>query len=323
MGGSTTTTVTPSPPSAQENAYYASQQALAQKQLDILGSQQDFNQSYLTDIKPILDQQTQLLQQQLSAQLDPTAQKQAADIANSTNSLTQKSLDLQQKQLDAQLAGSDSANKVQDLQTQLLTKQLDELNNGNAPTPEQLQAINDATDSAFKSGQSDINSFSNDALTQLRQDLSPSLGLRPTDTPIQDRGALIQKEATRQVGQLATSLAGANANARLNYPLAVSQLNDSNSQFQQQLQQAQAQFQSGLSDAATQNRLQLLSSANNAISGGTNAGIGLVTGSRGNPLTFQQGSTTSSNSTPGIGSIIGGLGGLATGLGGLGWKPFG
>jgi hypothetical protein len=323
MGGSSTTTVQQAPPSAEEKAYLTSQQELAAKQLEILNSQQDFNKSYMDEIKPVLDQQTQLLQQQLSAQLDPTAQKQALDIANAQNTNTQKSLDLQQRQLDAQLAGSDSAQKVQDLQTQLLTKQLDALNNGNAPTPEQLQAINDATGAAFDKGKQQVDQYSSDALDQLRQNLSPTLGLRPTDTPITDRGGLIAREGVRQVGQLSSSLAEANANARLNYPLAVQQLNDSSSQFQQNLQQAQAQFQAGLSDAAAQNRLRLLGASGDAINSGTQTGIGLVTGSRGNPLSFTRGSTSTTDKSFGIGDIFSGLGavgGLASGLGAVGLK---
>jgi hypothetical protein len=202
----------------------------------------------------------------------------------------------------------------------LLEKQIDALDCGNAPTPEQIANIDAASNAAFESGKSDINSYVGDAMEQLRTGLSPTLGLRPTDTPIVDRAGRVQQEATRQVGQLATNLAGANANARLSYPLAVSQMNDASSGFQQQLKQATAQFQAGLSDAAATNRLRLLSSAGSTIDSGTQSGIGLVTGSRGNPLSFQRESTTTQTKSPGLMDIVGAVGGVATGLGAMGVK---
>lgn len=302
MGGSTTTTVNPSPPSAQENAYYQSQQDLAAKQLEILSSQQDFNKSYMDQIKPILDQQTQLLSQQLAAQNDPT-QKALTDAT------TKQQLQALQDQAD-----------LEPLQKQVLQKQLQDSLNGTNATPEQAAQIDAATSAAFDKGQQQVSQFSSDALDQLRQNLSPSLGLRPTDTPITDRGGLIAREGIRQVGQLSSSLAEANANAKLNYPLAASGVEQAGANFAGSLQQASDQFQAGLQDAAATNRLRLLGAAGDTINSGTNTGIGLVTGSRGNPLSFQQGSTTTSNSSPGIGTFLSGAGGLATGLGALGVK---
>lgn len=300
MGGSTTTTVQQAAPSPEEDAYLQSQQALAAKQLDIITSQQDFNQSYMDQLKPVLDAQLQLTQQQLAQASDPATQ--AYNQA------------LQQYQMQNLQDAADLA----PLQKQVLEAQLQQTLNGNAATPEQSAQIDAATQAAMDAGKQQIQSFSDDALTQLRRDLSPTLGLRPTDQPIVDRGAAIQKAATNQYGQLVSNLQSANAQAKLDYPLAAAGVTQAGSNFAASLDNAAQQFQASLSDAATQNRLRLLSSAQDAISGGTNQGIGLVTGSRENPLSFSRGSTTTQSTTPGITSILGGLGALGQGLGAIG-----
>lgn len=307
MGGSSTTKVEQAPPSEEEKAYLTGQQALASKQLELLNSQQDFNKSYLDQIKPVLDQQTELLTKALSAANNPDPVQAAIDKQTSAQQLQ---------------ALQDQAD-LEPLQKQLLQKQLQDSLQGTAATPEQTAQIDAATSAAFDKGKQQVQDFSTDALDQLRTNLSTTLGLRPTDTPITDRGGLIAREGVRQVGQLSSSLAEANANAKLNYPLAASQVSQAGAGFSANLKQTSDAFQASLQDEAAQNRLRLLGSAGDTINSGTQTGIGLVTGSRGNPLSFQRGSTSTSNTTPGIGSIIGGLGGLASGLGSLGWKPFG
>lgn len=286
MGGSSSTTVTQAPPSAEEKAYLTGQQALAEKQLELLNSQQDFNKSYLEQIKPVLDQQTQLLTQQLAAQNDPT-QKAIAD-----------------KTAAQQLQALNDQADLGPLQKQVLQKQLEDSLRGNAATPEQSAQIDAATNAAFDKGKQQVSDYSADALDQLRTNLSPSLGLRPTDTPITDRGGLIQREGIRQIGQLTSSLAEANANAKLNYPLAASQVSQAGAGFAANLKSASDQFQAGLQDAAAANRIRLLGSASDVIGGGTNQGIGLVTGSRENPLSFQRGSTQTTQKQYGIGDYL-------------------
>lgn len=291
MGGKQTTEVKQSPPSPEEIAYLNSQQDLTRKQLELLDAQQDFNTSYMEKIAPVLDQQTQLLTQALAAANDPE-QKQI-------NALTTKQ-QLQALQDQADLAP---------LQKQVLQKQLEDSLRGNAATPEQVAQIDAATGAAFDKGKQQVEAYSQDALEQLRTNLSPSLGLRPTDTPITDRGGLIAREATRQVGQLSASLAEANANAKLNYPLAAAGVGQAGANFAGSLKQASDQFQAGLQDAAAANRIRLLGSAGDAIGGGVNQGIGLVTGSRGNPLSFQRGSTQTTSKSYGLGDFLMGIGG--------------
>lgn len=286
MGGKTTTSNTPNPPSQQELDYYASQADLTKKQLEILGSQTDYNQSYLDQTKPLLDAQMQLLQKQLDAENNPDPVQ--AEIASKSAAL--------------QLQNLNDASDLAPLQKQVLQAQLQSITDQNkGPTDQQIASIDAATKSAYDTGVSDINEFSNNALQQIRNNLAPGLGLRPTDTPIEDRGQLVAKEATRQAGQLATSLAGANASARLNYPLAVAGVNQAGADFTANLKAASDQFQAGLSDAAAANRARLVGTSSDIINSGTNAGIGLVTGSRGNPLSFAStGSSTTQTTSPGF-----------------------
>lgn len=300
MPGQTTTNVTQGPPSPEEAAYLQSQQALAAKQLEIISSQQDFNQSYMDQIKPILDQTLQLQSQQLAAANDPVQQE------------------INQKTAAQQLQALNDQADLAPLQKQVLQKQLQDIANGPGATPEQQAQIDAATKGQLDKGTSDITDFQDTALQSLRNNLSPSLGLRPTDTPITDRGQLVAKEATRQQGQLVSSLATANAEAKLNYPLAAAGVSQAGADFAGNLKSASDQFQAGLQDAAATNRLRLLGSASDLINSGTSTGIGLITGSRGNPLSFQRDSTTTATKAPGFVDILGAAGGLASGLGAMG-----
>lgn len=281
MSGSSTTTQTVTP---EERAYQASQTALAQKQLDILNYQSSFQQDYLNSIKPLLDQQ-------LAAAQDPVQQEIAA---------RSNALQLQQLQDQADLAP---------LQKQLAQKQLEDAQRGYAATPEQVAQINAATQAAQQSGESDINAFQQNSERQLAQNLAPSLGLRPTDTPIVDRGQLVAQEAQRQQGQLTSTLAQAKADAQLNYPLNAAGVSNAASQFQQSLNLSRNSFTADLANAAANNRMAL-------IGQGMQGGIGLAGAGRGNPISFSRNTTTSTS--PGFADILGGLGGLGTGLGAVG-----
>lgn len=261
------------PPSPEEAAYLASQQALAAKQLEILGTQTDFQKDYMTEIKPIIEAQLQLYGQQLAAQNDPVAQ----EIAKRTSEL--------------QLQTLKDTESLAPLQRQLAEKQMRDALNGYAATPEQIKQIDTATQGALESGRSDLLGFQEDAVRQLREQLSPALGLRPTDTPIIDRGQLIAKEGTRQFGQLTRDLSVANANAKLNYPLTAAGVTNASAQFQQGLGLASQQFQAQLEDSARTNRLRLLSGGTDLTQLGLSGGIGLAGASRPNPLSFQRSKT--------------------------------
>lgn len=258
----------------QPSAPTAEETALQSKQLELASFQ-------LTE----LQRQSQL-QQQFAGDIGPLLEQQAAD---------------------AQLA-RERGDVLFPIQEELLQLALEDIRRGGAATPEQIELIQQAGDAALERGGVDIERFRTEGLEALREELAPSLGLRPSDTPILDRGARVAAEATRQGGQLAAGIRGAEASAQLNFPLAQSQLLQSSALGQQSIAQATQQFQDQLRQAAFTNRLNLQSSV-----GGL--GLGLATGVQTAFPGFSRGSTTSSGGfgLNDIAGIAGGLGGLLTG----------
>ena len=90
--------------------------------------------------------------------------------------------------------------KQEPIQDELNQLALEDLRRGGAASPEQIKLIEDAGSAAVERGGVDIERFRTESLEALREELAPSLGLRPTDTPILDRGAKVAAEATRQGG---------------------------------------------------------------------------------------------------------------------------
>ncbi len=267
---SSSTTVTPSPPSAEEKALQGKQLELATFQLEELRRQSTLQQEFAADIGPLLEQQT----------------------------------------ADAQLA-RERSEQLFPIQEELLQLALDDIRRGGAATPEQIELIQQAGDATLERAGVDIERFRTEGLTALREELAPSLGLRPGDTPILDRGARVAAEATRQGGQLAAGVRGAEATARLNLPLAQSQLLQSSALGQQNLAQATSQFQDQLRQAAFTNRLNLQSNV-----GGL--GLGLATGVSVPFPGFQRGQTTTTSDPFGTAvSLLGGAGSAATGIGAI------
>lgn len=258
----------------QPSAPSAEETALQQKQLELATFQLDElrNQSEL--------------QQQFAADIGPLLEQQTAD---------------------ADLA-RERSEKLFPIQEELLQLALDDIRRGGAATPEQIELIQQAGDATLERAGVDIERFRTEGLTALREELAPSLGLRPGDTPILDRGARVAAEATRQGGQLAAGVRGAEATARLNLPLAQSELLQASARGQQQLGLATQQFQDSLRQAAFTNRLNLQSNV-----GGL--GLGLATGVSVPFPGFQRGSTTT---TSGLGQTLSNVGTLARGAGALG-----
>ena len=140
--------------------------------------------------------------------------------------------------------------------------------------------INQAIEMALASGKSDIDTAFQESLDILKQNLAPSLGLRPGDTPIIDRGGKLALEATRQKSQLSRGLRG-----------------------------QQAQFLQDLEQRSFANRAQLLG----AIQGG---GLGLAgLGGAGNTLGALTAGRTAQSSTSGFNpyQAAGGIGSLLYG----------
>ena len=136
------------------------------------------------------------------------------------------------------------------IEQELSQLELERIRAGGQASPEEIRLIDEATQQSLAAGESDISSFAQSQLGLLREELAPARGLRPTDTPILDRGGDVIKEAVRQQGQLATSLRGANAQARLQFPLQRGQVVGGQSLALQQ-------FQQSLREQAVRNRLAL------------------------------------------------------------------
>ena len=152
---------------------------------------------------------------------------------------------------------------------ELLRKQLDLVRQGPGATDEQRALINQATEAQLARGESDILNFSQRALEQISQELAPASGLRPTDTPIQDRAFRVGEEAARQQGSLVSELRGQQAQAELNFPIAANQSAAQIGQFQQNLARSSTDFAQQLQQQAFQNRLNLFGQTGQA-------GLGLI-----------------------------------------------
>lgn len=217
-----------------------------------------------------------------------------------------------QKTSEAQLA---EQAKYQPLYDEILQGELERIRRGGAASPEEISLIQQATGAARETGKQAINAFSQDALEDIKNILAPSRGLRPTDSPILDRGGLVQREATRQFGQLSSGLAESEANARLNFPLARDQLLSSMSQFQLGLGESARNFQAQLRQQAADNQFQLAQLRQSGLASVTGtpfsaAGtLGALTGIRG-----VQTSTKTTNS-PGLLDIISTIAGVGRGFG--------
>ena len=285
MGSKSTTVVTPGQKSPEEIALNKKQVELAQAQLDAISKQGVFQDELFAAAKPLIEQQSLLLQEQLKFETDPVRQ---AEI---------------QRQLE--------------VQGQLLDASLKHIEQGTRATPEQEALIEEIRSTQLATGESDISRFRDQSLESLREELAPSLGLRSTDTPILDRGARVAEEATRQQGQLERGLATTAAGARLNFPLAAGQFQAQQLQFQQGLSLATSQFQEQLRQQAFNNRLNLGRSIGGVLGQSGSSGLGLAGIGTSFPG-FNAGFTKTTKTSPGLVDIIGAVGGGLTGLGAVG-----
>lgn len=220
-----------------------------------------------------------------------------------------------QQVADAQ-AARERAEGLAPLQQNLLEQELARIERGGAATPEQQRLIGEVTDRAIASGESDIGAFQQRGLDLLANELAPSLGLRPSDSPIIDRGGRIAEEGLRLQSSLVSNLRGAQAQAELNFPLAVQQLQSSGTQFQQGLATQKQQFAEGLRQQAFINRLNLTSGTGGSglnLIGATNPN---TAASLGNLQQLRLGSAPQTTSTSGLG--ISGIGSVLSGAGAFG-----
>ena len=191
------------------------------------------------------------------------------------------------------------------VQAELLGLSLDDLNQGFAATPQQIALIEEAGTAAFNRGSTDIERAETLGFRNLREELAPGLGLRPSDTPIVDRGGVIAAEALRQRGNLSETIRGGEALARLNFPLQASGQLQQGVLGQQGFGLALQNFQEQLRQQAFQNRANIFGTQGQL-------GLGLATGSSSGGLNFPRGTTTSEGA--GFGEIAGGAGALIGGI---------
>ncbi len=251
--------------------------------------------------------QVQLAQQQLEA-----TQAQTAAAAPALRSLTQQqelleelfTPEQQRQRLQEQIEFED---QFRPIQQELLERELERIRRGPGASEEELRLIGEATERGIASGESDISEFQRRGLQQIREELAPASGLRPTDTPIVERGLQLGREAQRQQGQLVRGLRGAEAQAALNFPLALGQFQQAQAFGASQLATSAQQFQSQLRQQAFQNQLRLGGQAS-----GTGLGaLGGITGGLGGLQQLRLGQTSTQTRDPfgQAGQIAGGIAG--------------
>jgi len=356
MGSKTTTTInetrkiTPDPPSPEELALLQQQANIAEavsRNIDLTSSA---FQQQLAAIQPLLDLaaeearirgqvltpeiQTQIIQNEIALQ--------EANVSLLRTQLeTEAALDPQRRafiesQLSAAQLDLERAQSLDPLREETLRQQFDIIQRGGLPSEAQREFFGTAAEEAIAAGRSDIEAFSQNQLRLLREELAPGLGLRPSDSPIIDRGGLVAREATRQFGQLESAVRGQEAQA-------LSGLIGQNLQTAGGL----TGLELSLADAAQKNRIALaaaldpsaaptnvgaiLGQPSNLINQTFGLGLGAsniqtgaaqtlssLLGFRAGTATQNVAGTTTQTQSPGFIDILGGIGGALQGLGAVG-----
>lgn len=156
-----------------------------------------------------------------NVKLQPLQNTATTEGLNLNNGLTpqqvtnrQTEVDIGQGQLDTQgnIAdlGSSITGQGEDIFSQRLSTALGTGNDiaDATLTDEQRTNISGLAEEAIRSGSSDIDAGTQRGLELLRQELAPARGLRPSDTPIVDRGSRIVNEGQRLQQQLVSTVRG-------------------------------------------------------------------------------------------------------------------
>jgi len=279
-GTKSTQTTTPGALSAEEQEFVKLQTELAQLQLKNLKGLEPFQQE-------ILNQAMQSWKDQQSYQ-------------GELNKLVTP-----QQRAQAEAAEFTRAQKLGPMQDEILQMQLDQMRQGTKATPDQLASIREATDAGIFAGSADIDTSTQRGIGLISDELANSRGLRLTDSPIMNEAGRLARTGMDQKASLINNLRSNEAQARLNYPLAVQGLQSQINQNQQGILQNASQFQANLQQRAYQNRLALTGQA-------SNTGIGLASINAGAPR-GQQGSTTTMDRGFGLqdyGALFSGIGAL-------------
>lgn len=250
MGGgtSTTTTVVP-PPTESELELQRKNVELADIQIQALKQQQQFNDKLWSTIGPTFDAQAKLIQQSIEQLPDTNAPEYKARVA--------------------------MEQEVQDL---VLKDTLERLRAGGGATPKELAALKAAADAAIETGGRDISRFESDALERLREEVAPSRGLRFGDTPIAQTGSKVLAEGIRARGDLSAKIRAAEAQGRLNAPLAAQQLYGAIGESQGALADAASRFTTDLRESAALGRLRLAGAYGGFTNNAGQFGLNLATG---------------------------------------------
>lgn len=297
-----TTTVTTAPPSAEELELIRLNTQLAQRQLQNIDNLQPFQQELID-----------LSLSELKAEAAHRERVLAAFTPEEQASMARNEAAMQVEQLNLARTEAERAGRLGPLQEELLNLQMEDLRRGGAATPEQIQRIKEATDAGIESGSFDIDRSTQRGIGMIADELANSRGLRLTDSPIMAEAGELVRGGEEMKLSLIKNLRAGEAAARLNHPLAVSQIMSGINMGQQNLADATKQFQAELRQRAFQNRL--------ALSGQTSSsGIGLATVGSGvgastlNTLTGTR-SRTSSGTSFNPGEYLQGLGGFMEGVG--------
>lgn len=217
-----------------------------------------------------------------------------------------------QQQFEQSEAAFAQQQELAPIQRELLDLELDAIRRGPGATDEQRALIEQATQSAIEVGESDISRFRESGIELLRTELAPNLGLRPGDTPIALRADKTLAEATRQQGQLISTLRGAQAGAELNFPLAAGQLQSARVGTQQSIATSSQQFLSQLRQQIVQNNL-----AASGQVGNLNLQRASVPFTGSGVLSSLSALRTPQTPSGGFAQTLGGIGGLLTGVAGV------
>ena len=197
---------------------------------------------------------------------------------------------------------------------ELLNKEAASIANGGKVDPQTAAYIDEVYQGQLATGKSDINENTRQILEQLREELAPSLGLRPGDTPIQDRGGRVAAESVRQQGQLTRDIASRTAEAKLNFPLTQGQASSERTKNFADISSGAVDFQKQLQQQAFINRQLLTESAGNLginFVNATGSSPGTVATNLGaNRASLAPKTVTSSSSSFDLGKTLAGLGGF-------------
>lgn len=208
-------------------------------------------------------------QQELQPLLKANLQQSAADSASS-RAIQDRTYDLiynggkgtplagsQEGQAQAAFQQFQQSQHLAGVQQQLADMQLEAAKNGGKASPEQAALIDQQTAASQASGESDINRWLQQSQRQIQEENAQAAGLRATDAPVTANIGRAAEEATRQQGQLTLGLQGANAAAKLNYPLSAQGVQNQTVSSMSQIAGAAQQFQAALQQQSQQNRLAL------------------------------------------------------------------